>query len=106
MRHRFSYTPSHVLQLRFFQIKNTVQGSPKLFEFLKAVVPDEIPFDEEGTRTQSKEDFLMDVFSGVKSSTMAIRMTYVFTPDSMGTNANEIYQAIRSESYKLAGPKK
>jgi lysine 2,3-aminomutase len=58
-----------------FQTKNTVQGNVKLFEFLKAVVPDEVPYDEEGTRTQAKEDFLMDVIGGVKSSTMSIRIT-------------------------------
>ncbi|KUI60045.1 L-lysine 2,3-aminomutase [Cytospora mali] len=56
-------------------IKNTVEGKFKLYQFLKAVVPDEIPFDKAGTRTQNKEDFLVDVIGGISSSTMAIRIT-------------------------------
>lgn len=31
--------------------------------------------DKEGTRTQSKEDFLVDVVDGVTSLTMSIRLT-------------------------------
>ncbi|ROV89958.1 hypothetical protein VMCG_10121 [Cytospora schulzeri] len=58
-----------------WSIKNTVQGSESLYHFLKAVVPEEVPFDEEHTRTQTKEDFLLDVIDGVNSSTMSIRIT-------------------------------
>lgn len=75
-------------QLILFQIKNTVQGHAKLLQFLSAVVPDEVPFDEEGTRTQAKEDFLLDVLDGVKSSTMSIRITWVITPDGRKINTN------------------
>lgn len=54
---------------------NTVSGEEKLFTFLNAVVPKEVPFDDECTRTQTKEDFLMDVVNGVRAATMSIRIT-------------------------------
>ncbi|KUI67951.1 L-lysine 2,3-aminomutase [Cytospora mali] len=57
------------------QIKNTVEGKFKLYQFLKAAVPEEIPFDKAATRTQNKEDFLVDVIGGISSSTMSIRIT-------------------------------
>ncbi|ROW18175.1 hypothetical protein VPNG_00041 [Cytospora leucostoma] len=58
-----------------WSIRNTVQGQAKLWQFLNSVVPNEIPMDKEGTRTQSKEDFLVDVVDGVTSLTMSIRLT-------------------------------
>lgn len=63
------------IELTELQIRNTVQGQAKLWQFLNSVVPDEIPMDKEGTRTQSKEDFLVDVVDGVTSLTMSIRLT-------------------------------
>lgn len=59
------------------QIRNTVQGKHKLFEFLNAVVPDEVPYDKNGTSTQSKEDLIEDVLDGVDAATMAVRITFV-----------------------------
>lgn len=64
-----------LLKLRLFQIHNTIQGKEKLWCFLRSVVPDEIPFDEERTRSQSKQEFLEDVVNGINLSTMAIRIT-------------------------------
>ncbi|KAK7744938.1 hypothetical protein SLS53_003171 [Cytospora paraplurivora] len=58
-----------------WSIRNTVQGQAKLWQFLNSVVPNEIPMDKGGMRTQSKEDFLVDVVDGVTSLTMSIRLT-------------------------------
>lgn len=60
------------------QIQNLIQGKPKLWKFLNDVLPDQVPRDKEGLRTQSKEDFIADVFEGVHTATMAIRVTWVF----------------------------
>jgi lysine 2,3-aminomutase len=57
------------------QIANTVQGDVKLFRFLNAVLPANIPIDETGSETQTRDEFIGDVFDGVKASTMAIRIT-------------------------------
>lgn len=57
------------------QIANTVQGGPKLLKFLNAVLPETVPYDEEGTRMQTRDELVKDVFDGVTAATMAIRMT-------------------------------
>lgn len=59
------------------QIHNTVQGKVKLWKFLDAVVPDEVPYDKDGSRTQRREDLLKDVVDGVDVATMAIRVAFV-----------------------------
>lgn len=56
------------------QIKNTIEKQHALYKFLKSVLPDEIP---NGAGTQSKEQFIEDVFLGIKESTMAVRITQV-----------------------------
>ncbi|KAK4173052.1 putative L-lysine 2,3-aminomutase [Triangularia setosa] len=58
-----------------WSIANTVQGTAKLFKFLQAVVPEEVPLDELGTQMQSRDEFIADVMEGVAAATMAIRMT-------------------------------
>lgn len=52
-----------------------MQGKPKLFQFLNAVVPDEIRLDRHGIEMQQKEDFIEDVMHGVDAATMSIRLT-------------------------------
>ncbi|KAK4201308.1 putative L-lysine 2,3-aminomutase [Triangularia verruculosa] len=56
-------------------VANTVQGTAKLFKFLQAVVPEEVPLGELGTQMQSRDEFIADVMEGVAAATMAIRMT-------------------------------
>lgn len=57
------------------QVANTVQGTAKLFKFLQAVVPEEVPLDKLGMQMQSRDNFIKDVLDGVAAATMAIRMT-------------------------------
>lgn len=64
-----------MLTNRLLQIANTVQGGPKLLKFLNAVLPDSVPYDEAGTRMQTRDELIKDVFDGVTAATMAIRMT-------------------------------
>lgn len=52
-----------------------MQGTAKLFKFLQAVVPEEVPLNELGTQMQSRDEFIADVMEGVAAATMAIRMT-------------------------------
>lgn len=56
------------------QTKNTVDSHERLNQFLNAVVPDEIP---EGAGSQSKEQFMDDVYLGIKKSMMSLRITHV-----------------------------
>ncbi|GAB1311310.1 L-lysine 2,3-aminomutase [Madurella fahalii] len=58
-----------------WSVANTVQGTPKLLKFLQAVVPEEVPYDKSGTRMQTRDEFIKDVFEGVTAATMAIRIT-------------------------------
>jgi len=53
-------------------VANTVQGTTKLFKFLSAVLPDEVPC---GDGSQTREELIKDVLDGVTAATMAIRMT-------------------------------
>ncbi|AEO65354.1 uncharacterized protein THITE_2143087 [Thermothielavioides terrestris NRRL 8126] len=46
-----------------------------LYGFLEAVVPEEIPYDEAGTRMQTRSEYIQDVEDGITAATMAIRMT-------------------------------
>ncbi|KAF3769264.1 hypothetical protein M406DRAFT_75748 [Cryphonectria parasitica EP155] len=55
--------------------KNIVSGKESLLEFLKTVIPGEIPYDKQGSREQSKEDLLKDVAEGIEAAAMAIRIT-------------------------------
>lgn len=57
------------------QTKNMVEKEPQLYKFLRAVLPEEVPFDESGTRMQSRDEFIQDVFEGIKTATMSVRMT-------------------------------
>lgn len=57
------------------QIANTVQGAPKLLKFLNAVLPDSVPYDEEGTQMQTRDELIKDVFDGITAATMSIRIT-------------------------------
>ena len=56
------------------QTRNLVDSRHRLLLFLSSVVPNEIP---DGDGTQSKEQFLEDVYYGVKASTMSLRITQV-----------------------------
>ncbi|KAL0469074.1 hypothetical protein QR685DRAFT_529668 [Neurospora intermedia] len=58
-----------------WSVANTVQGTVKLFKFLQAVVPEEVPVDKLGMQMQSRDEFIKDVLDGVAAATMAIRMT-------------------------------
>lgn len=52
-----------------------VQTKPQLHNFLQAVLPDEVPYDESGSRMQTRAEFIEDVFDGITAATMAVRMT-------------------------------
>lgn len=56
-------------------MEKTVQGKEKFLRFMQKVVPDEVPYDKEGTVMQTKEDFLLDFIDGVNSSCMSVRAT-------------------------------
>lgn len=61
----------------YVQTSNTVQGERGLYKFLKAVLPEDVPYDKKGLKTQSKQEFLEDVFKGIKAVSMAVRITSV-----------------------------
>lgn len=52
-----------------------VETKPQLLKFLGATLPEEVPYDKSGTRTQTREEFIKDVFEGITAATMAVRMT-------------------------------
>ncbi|KAK0612993.1 hypothetical protein B0T17DRAFT_511350 [Bombardia bombarda] len=58
-----------------WSVANTVQGTAKLFKFLQAVVPEQVPLDKSGLQMQSRDEFIKDVLDGVTTATMAIRIT-------------------------------
>lgn len=71
------------------QIQNTVQGKHKLEKFLDAVVPEQIPYGKDGLITQSKQDFVRDICSGIDAATMSLRVTFVLlTPLNMSNGTN------------------
>ncbi|KAL1837498.1 hypothetical protein VTJ49DRAFT_3726 [Mycothermus thermophilus] len=55
--------------------KNMVDNKPQLLNFLRATVPDQVPLDKEGTRTQTRDEYIEDVFAGITAATMSVRMT-------------------------------
>ena len=57
------------------QTTKLVQTKPQLHAFLQAVLPDEVPYDKSGTRSQTRAEFIQDVFDGITAATMAVRMT-------------------------------
>lgn len=61
------------------QLQNTVQGKAKVLVFLKSVLPEEVPYDKDGTRTQRKEELMKDIVDGAGVSNMSIRVTFVST---------------------------
>ena len=52
-----------------------IQGTAKLEAFLSAVLPEVVPFDSDGSTSQSRQDLIADVLDGVKTATMAVRLT-------------------------------
>ncbi|KAK4150556.1 hypothetical protein C8A00DRAFT_17943 [Chaetomidium leptoderma] len=46
-----------------------------LYKFLHAVLPDEVPYDKCSSRTQTRDEFIQDVFEGITAATMSVRMT-------------------------------
>lgn len=58
------------------QVAQTVQGERKLANFLAAVLPDKVPFEEGSDQMQTREDLVADVTDGIKTATMSIRITY------------------------------
>lgn len=70
-----SASPYFRADLSLAQIANIVQGKAKLNKFLTAVVPDRVPLDVSGEPTQSRDELIEDVFEGMKTATMAIRIT-------------------------------
>lgn len=49
----------------------------KLAKFIRSVVPDAVPYDEQRTQTQTRDELVQDVIDGTKEATMAVRLTYV-----------------------------
>ncbi|KAI1373610.1 kama family protein [Hypoxylon crocopeplum] len=59
-------------------VKNIVESRNKLAEFLDAVLPAEVPHAEGFGGQQSRDEFVADIWAGIKKSTMAVRvMPYV-----------------------------
>ncbi|KAI0133763.1 L-lysine-aminomutase [Xylariales sp. AK1849] len=58
-----------------WSIANTVQGVDKLAKFLRSVVPETVPYDEQQLRTQTRDELVNDVMDGTREATMAVRMT-------------------------------
>lgn len=52
-----------------------VETKPQLLRFLEAVLPEEVPYEKPSGQTQSRDDFIRDVFEGITAATMAVRMT-------------------------------
>ncbi|SPN97010.1 related to L-lysine 2,3-aminomutase [Cephalotrichum gorgonifer] len=57
-----------------WSLANLVQGKDKFYKFLSAVLPDEMPSRTPG-HTLSRDEVMSDIFDGVSTATMAIRMT-------------------------------
>jgi lysine 2,3-aminomutase len=57
------------------QSKNLVETEQQLYKFLQTTLPDEVPFDQSGTRMQTRDEFIQDVLEGITAATMAVRMT-------------------------------
>jgi lysine 2,3-aminomutase len=62
---------AHKLQ----QSKNLVETEQQLYKFLHTTLPDEVPLNQSGTRMQTRDEFIHDVFEGITAATMAVRMT-------------------------------
>ncbi|KAJ4394147.1 hypothetical protein N0V93_003364 [Gnomoniopsis smithogilvyi] len=84
-----------------WSIANTVQGKPKLWKFLQAVLPDAVPFDRGSLRAQSKESLIEDVFEGVDAATMAIRITYPDRALFLATSVCPTYCVFCTRSYAV-----
>lgn len=86
------------------QTKNAVDSHHRLYNFLNSVVPDEIP---DGAGTQSKEEFMEDVYDGIKASTMSLRITQVnHSYSGLKNHTNIESQALSPQPHQLAGPQK
>jgi lysine 2,3-aminomutase len=57
------------------QSKNLVETEQQLYKFLQTTLPDEVPFDQSGTRMETRDEFIQDVLEGITAATMAVRMT-------------------------------
>lgn len=57
------------------QVKNNVQGEASLHKFLNEVLPERMPDAPEYEHIRTREDFLADVYLGIKLAPMSIRMT-------------------------------
>ncbi|KAL2269784.1 hypothetical protein VTJ83DRAFT_1968 [Remersonia thermophila] len=57
--------------------KNMVDNKPQLLSFLRATVPDEVPLEKDGSRTQTRDEYIEDVFAGITAATMSVRMTRI-----------------------------
>ncbi|KAF3218436.1 hypothetical protein TWF679_000962 [Orbilia oligospora] len=61
-----------------WQISNTVQSTPKLFNFLESVLPSKIPHNDisqSNTQISSREEFILDVMEGINLAPMSTRLT-------------------------------
>ncbi|KAK6511288.1 hypothetical protein TWF481_000209 [Arthrobotrys musiformis] len=61
-----------------WQIANTVQTAPKLFNFLESVLPSKIPHNDisqSKTQISSREKFIVDVMEGIEVAPMSTRLT-------------------------------
>ncbi|KAI0450131.1 L-lysine-aminomutase [Xylaria acuta] len=54
--------------------KNVVETKQRLSDFLDVVVPEKIPRPGSKAGMQTRDEFLGDVFGGIKSSTMSVRL--------------------------------
>lgn len=84
------------------QTNNNVDSHQRLNQFLNSVVPDEIPY---GAGTQSKEQFMDDVYYGMKAATMSLRVTHVSSSSHcLKNHTNVVSQTSHSQPHQLAGP--
>lgn len=84
------------------QTKNNVDSHERLNQFLNSVVPDEIPY---GAGTQSKEQFMDDVYYGMKEATMSLRVTHVSSSSHcLKNHTNIVSQTSHPQPYRLGEP--
>ena len=55
--------------------KNVIETKERLFQFLKAALPEEVPCHGTPQRMQSRDHFMADVFRGIQKSSMALRVS-------------------------------
>ncbi|CAJ2513344.1 Uu.00g014630.m01.CDS01 [Anthostomella pinea] len=71
-------------------VQNVIEKKEKLYEFLRKVLPPEVPRRGYANGMQSREEFEGDIASGIRASTMSLRvMPYVLSRINWNDPAND-----------------